>query len=156
MAYLDLRVFSTFRICSLTPLEPNLTAVAEKKIKIVTLNSVELFQWLTKNYNFFNGQQRIPSSCFAFHGNLPAAMELSDSKTAGAASWAWASCGQWLTDRWLILSCTSRLAPSYPQPAQGKRRAATLPRAHNGALHLKGLFSSRFRSSHLQFSTHTS
>ena len=36
ITYLELRIFSTFHTCSLTPLEPNLTAVAwraKKKLK---------------------------------------------------------------------------------------------------------------------------
>jgi hypothetical protein len=53
IAYLDLRVFSIFHTCSLTPLEPNLTAVAwkaTKKIRAVALKSAELFQWLIRSF----------------------------------------------------------------------------------------------------------
>jgi len=51
MAYLDLIVFSTFYPYSLTPLEPNLTAVAwrAKKFGAVALKSAKLFQWHRRN-----------------------------------------------------------------------------------------------------------
>jgi hypothetical protein len=44
IAYLDLRVFLTFHTCSLTPLEPNLTAVAwtAKKFKAMALKFTKL------------------------------------------------------------------------------------------------------------------
>ena len=55
MTYLDLRVFSTFHTCSLTPLELNLTAMTwkGKKVRAVALKTIELFQWLTENYDLF-------------------------------------------------------------------------------------------------------
>ena len=55
MTYLNLRVFSTFHTCSLTALEPKLTAVAwrAKKVGAVVLKTAELFQKHTGHYDLF-------------------------------------------------------------------------------------------------------
>ena len=55
MTYLDLRVFLTFHTCSLTPLEPKLTAVAwrAQKVGAVALKTVELFQKHTGHCDLF-------------------------------------------------------------------------------------------------------
>jgi hypothetical protein len=54
MTYLDLRVFSTFHTCSLTPLESNMTAVAWRAKK-------KLEQWRWSPPNFFSTHKKLRS-----------------------------------------------------------------------------------------------
>jgi len=55
MTYLDLRAFLTFYTCSLTPLEPNLTAVTwrAKKVETVALKTAEFFHSIAGITIFF-------------------------------------------------------------------------------------------------------